>query len=80
MKETFSRPSIEDLKLLQKLRQRKNGLTTEELALGRQTNPLFPSKKSDVGQFEFNLVFPNVCFLVKRSLQTKIRWWSRRNE
>jgi len=44
---TKAPPSIEDLKLLQKLRQRKNGLTTEELALGRQTNPLFPSKKSD---------------------------------
>jgi len=54
-RDVFSRPSIEDLKLLQKLRQRKNGLTTEELALGRQTNPLFPSKKSDVGQVQSNL-------------------------
>lgn len=42
------RISIEDLKLLQKLRQRKKGLSAEELALGKQTNPLFGSKKTDV--------------------------------
>ncbi|CAF1148115.1 unnamed protein product [Adineta ricciae] len=39
--------NIEDLKLLQKLRQRKNGLSAEELALGKQPNPLFSSRKTD---------------------------------
>lgn len=39
-----SRTKMEDLKLIQKLRQRKNGLTAEELALGKQTT----SKKLDV--------------------------------
>jgi len=36
--------TIEDLKLIQKLRQRKKGLSAEELALGKQT---FSSKKAD---------------------------------
>lgn len=58
------RPSFEDLKLLQKLRQRKNGLTAEELALGKQTNPLFPSKKSDVSQTEkCQILTHHVCLL-----------------
>ena len=35
---------MEDLKLIQKLRQRKNGVTAEELALGKQTT----SRKIDV--------------------------------
>jgi hypothetical protein len=39
---------MEDLKLIQKLRQRKNGLSSEELALGKQINPLFSSRKNDV--------------------------------
>ncbi|CAF4595046.1 unnamed protein product, partial [Rotaria sp. Silwood1] len=38
---------IEDLKLIQKLRQRKKGVSAEELALGKQTNPLINSKKID---------------------------------
>ncbi|CAF1548670.1 unnamed protein product, partial [Adineta steineri] len=38
---------IEDLKLIQKLRQRKNGLSADELALGKQTNPLLPARKLD---------------------------------
>jgi hypothetical protein len=44
----FYRTVIEDLKLMQKLRQRKNGLSSEELALGKQINPLFASRKVDV--------------------------------
>lgn len=44
----FCRTAIEDLKLIQKLRQRKKGLSAEELALGKQTNPLFTSRKADV--------------------------------
>jgi len=39
---------MEDLKLIQKLRQRKNGVSAEELALGKQINPLFSSRKTDV--------------------------------
>ncbi|CAF1603168.1 unnamed protein product [Rotaria magnacalcarata] len=39
--------SMEDLKLIQKLRQRKKGVSAEELALGKQANPLFGSKKND---------------------------------
>jgi hypothetical protein len=39
--------TMEDLKLIQKLRQRKNGVSAEELALGKQTNPLFGSRKTD---------------------------------
>jgi hypothetical protein len=42
------RTTIEDLKLIQKLRQRKNGVSAEELALGKQINPLFSSRKADV--------------------------------
>ncbi|CAF0827498.1 unnamed protein product [Rotaria sordida] len=38
---------IEDLKLIQKLRQRKKGLSAEELALGKQTNPSITSRKID---------------------------------
>ncbi|CAF2876717.1 unnamed protein product [Rotaria sp. Silwood2] len=38
---------MEDLKLIQKLRQRKKGLSAEELALGKQTNPLSSSRKID---------------------------------
>jgi hypothetical protein len=38
---------IEDLKLIQKLRQRKNGVSAEELAHGKQINPLFSSRKAD---------------------------------
>src|SRR2546430_2742280 len=44
----FYRTTIEDLKLIQKLRQRKKGLSAEELALGKQTNPLFSSRKVHV--------------------------------
>jgi len=51
----FYRTTIEDLKLIQKLRQRKNGLSAEELALGKQTNPLFSSRKTDVRIFMFFL-------------------------
>jgi hypothetical protein len=51
----FYRTTIEDLKLIQKLRQRKNGLSAEELALGKQTNPLFSSRKTDVCIFMFFL-------------------------
>jgi hypothetical protein len=39
---------MEDLKLIQKLRQRKNGVSAEELAHGKQINPLFASRKADV--------------------------------
>lgn len=39
---------IEDLKLVQKLRQRKKGLSAEELALGKQSNPLLRNRKADV--------------------------------
>lgn len=38
------RTKMEDLKLIQKLRQRKNGVTAEELALGKQAT----SRKIDV--------------------------------
>jgi hypothetical protein len=44
----FYRTTMEDLKLIQKLRQRKNGVSAEELALGKQINPLFSSRKTDV--------------------------------
>ena len=44
----FCRTVIEDLKLIQKLRQRKNGLSADELALGKQTNPHYASRKIDV--------------------------------
>jgi hypothetical protein len=44
---SFYRTTIEDLKLIQKLRQRKKGLSSEELALGKQTNPLFSSRRAD---------------------------------
>jgi len=44
----FYRTLIEDLKLIQKLRQRKNGVSAEELAHGKQINPLFASRKADV--------------------------------
>jgi hypothetical protein len=44
----FYRTTIEDLKLIQKLRQRKKGLSAEELALGKQINPLYSSRKADV--------------------------------
>ncbi|UJR23151.1 hypothetical protein I4U23_026170 [Adineta vaga] len=46
-KESDNVTNIEDLKLIQKLRQRKNGLSAEELALGKQSNPLFSLKKND---------------------------------
>lgn len=39
--------TIEDLKLIQKLRQRKNGVSAEELARGKQINPLFNPRKND---------------------------------
>ena len=44
----FYRTTIEDLKLIQKLRQRKNGVSAEELALGKQTNSSFASRRTDV--------------------------------
>jgi hypothetical protein len=44
----FVRCTIEDLKLIQKLRQRKNGLTADELALGKQIKSLSALKKQDV--------------------------------
>ena len=39
---------MKDLKLIQRLRQRKNGLSVEELALGKQINPLDASRRADV--------------------------------
>jgi hypothetical protein len=44
----FYRTAIEDLKLIQKLRQRKKGLSSDELAHGKQVNPLSYSRKFDV--------------------------------
>jgi hypothetical protein len=54
---------MEDLKLIQKLRQRKNGLSADELALGRQTNPLFSSRKGDVCFLSLSILFYSIEIL-----------------
>lgn len=50
------RTTIEDLKLIQKMRQRKNGVTSEELALGKQLAPLHSSRRVDVSNPEFMFI------------------------
>ena len=50
------RTTIEDLKLIQKMRQRKNGVTSEELALGKQMAPLHSSRRVDVSKPDFILI------------------------
>jgi hypothetical protein len=57
---------MEDLKLIQKLRQRKNGVSAEELALGKQTNPLFASRKTDVCNILFHKI-KTIDFLLSSS-------------
>jgi ATP/ADP translocase len=61
----YCRTAMEDLKLIQKLRQRKNGLSSEELALGKQTNPLFSSRKSDVCLTISHEIFSFLLFTAK---------------
>ncbi len=58
----FNRTTIEDLKLIQKLRQRRNGVSAGELALGKQTNSLFSSRKIDVCNYVFYLILQKQFF------------------
>ena len=62
-----SRILMEDLKLMQKLRQRKNGVTAEELALGKNTQSSMTVRKAEVSVLLHKEAFYSDDLLVCRA-------------